>query len=171
MSKPIYAVTGITSQVGGAVVRTLLEAGCGVRAVVRDEAKAKSWMEKGREVAVAEMKDAAALTAAFRGIAGVRLHTTPVFGLKRLKSHHHRLHRAEAAVLMRRAQKMEDAQKPSSTILPMALPFSTRAWARLRLAALMAPRCSFSVERTCPVSTKAATLFNSFPCSPISAVL
>jgi uncharacterized protein YbjT (DUF2867 family) len=71
-------------------VRTLLDAGCGVRAVVRAEAKAKSWMEKGCEVAVAEMKDTVVLTAAFRGIAGVRLYTTPVFGLKRLKFHHHR---------------------------------------------------------------------------------
>ena len=29
----MFAVTGITGQVGGAVARTLLEKGCGVRAV------------------------------------------------------------------------------------------------------------------------------------------
>jgi hypothetical protein len=39
----MFAVTGITGQVGGAVARTLLAEGCGVRAVVRDANKAGSW--------------------------------------------------------------------------------------------------------------------------------
>jgi NAD(P)H dehydrogenase (quinone) len=38
----MFAVTGITGQVGGAVARTLLAEGCGVPAVVRDANKAGS---------------------------------------------------------------------------------------------------------------------------------
>jgi NAD(P)H dehydrogenase (quinone) len=67
----MYAITGITGQVGGALARTLLAAGQPVRAVVRDMTKGRSWAEKGCEVAVAEMQDSAALTAAFTGAAGV----------------------------------------------------------------------------------------------------
>ena len=50
----MFAVTGITGQVGGAVARTLLAKGCGVRAVVRDANKAGSWAKQGCEIAVAD---------------------------------------------------------------------------------------------------------------------
>jgi NAD(P)H dehydrogenase (quinone) len=73
----MYAVTGITGKVGGAVAQSLLAAGEKVRAVVRDEAKGKPWADKGCEVAVAEIGDAAALTAAFAGVDGVFLMTPP----------------------------------------------------------------------------------------------
>ena len=42
----MFAVTGITGQVGGAVARTLLAKGCRVRAVVRDTNKPGSWANK-----------------------------------------------------------------------------------------------------------------------------
>ena len=48
-------------------------------------------------------------------------------------------------------------QNPSSTILPRALPLSSRAWARFRLLALMAPKCSPTVVRIRPASTIAAS--------------
>jgi NAD(P)H dehydrogenase (quinone) len=67
----MYAITGITGQVGGALARALLAAGQPVRAVVRDVAKGQSWAVKGCEIAVAEMLDAAALAAAFGGADGV----------------------------------------------------------------------------------------------------
>ena len=73
----MYAVTGITGKVGGAVAQRLLDAGAKVRAVVRDEAKGKPWADKGCDVAVAEIGDAAALTAAFAGTDGVFLMTPP----------------------------------------------------------------------------------------------
>jgi uncharacterized protein YbjT (DUF2867 family) len=66
-----YAVTGITGRVGGVVARTLLDTGQSVRAVVRDAAKGVAWKERGCEVALADMKDAEALTAAFTGVSGV----------------------------------------------------------------------------------------------------
>ena len=67
----MYAITGITGKVGGAVARTLLAAGQPVRAVVRDAARARSWAERGCEVVTADMDDAASLTAAFEGTQGV----------------------------------------------------------------------------------------------------
>jgi NAD(P)H dehydrogenase (quinone) len=67
----VYAITGITGKIGGALARTLLASGQSVRAVVRDAGKGRSWAEKGCEVSHAEMEDAAALAAAFKGTDGV----------------------------------------------------------------------------------------------------
>jgi NAD(P)H-binding len=67
----MYAITGITGKVGGAVARSLLAERLPVRAVLRDEAKAPEWRTRGCEIALAEMDDAASLTSAFRGAAGV----------------------------------------------------------------------------------------------------
>jgi len=67
----MYAITGITGKVGGALARTLLDAGQPVRAVVRDAMRGRSWAERGCDVAVANMDDAAALAAAFAGADGV----------------------------------------------------------------------------------------------------
>jgi NAD(P)H dehydrogenase (quinone) len=67
----MYAITGITGKVGGALARTLLASGQSVRAVVRDARKGRSWGKEGCEVSDAEMEDAAALAAAFKGMDGV----------------------------------------------------------------------------------------------------
>ncbi|MBB3637656.1 NmrA family NAD(P)-binding protein [Variovorax atrisoli] len=75
----MYAITGITGQVGGAVARALLAEGQLVRAVVRDEGRGRPWAALGCEVAVAEMDDAQALTRAFSGAAGVFVLPPPNF--------------------------------------------------------------------------------------------
>jgi uncharacterized protein YbjT (DUF2867 family) len=67
----MYAITGITGKVGGAVARTLLAAGQPVRAVVRDADRARSWAERGCEVVTANMDDTTSLTTAFKGAQGV----------------------------------------------------------------------------------------------------
>jgi uncharacterized protein YbjT (DUF2867 family) len=67
----MYAITGITGKVGGAVARDLLVEGSTIRAVLRDEAKAEEWKNRGCDVAFADMNDAAALTSAFEGTEGV----------------------------------------------------------------------------------------------------
>ena len=67
----MYAITGITGKVGGAAARALLAADQPVRAVLRNRDKAKYWASLGCEVILAEMEDAQALTAAFRGARGV----------------------------------------------------------------------------------------------------
>ncbi|MFV0671585.1 NmrA family NAD(P)-binding protein [Variovorax sp. tm] len=75
----MYAITGITGQVGGAVARALLAEGQPVRAVVRDEGKGRPWAALGCEVAIAEMDDTQALTRAFSGAAGVFVLPPPNF--------------------------------------------------------------------------------------------
>jgi NAD(P)H dehydrogenase (quinone) len=67
----MYAVTGITGQVGGVVARAVLDVGQRVRAVVRDPQKGCAWSERGCELARATMTNAAALTEAFRGAQAV----------------------------------------------------------------------------------------------------
>lgn len=67
----MYAITGITGKVGGALAEELLATGKAVRAVVRDRSKAANWAERGCEVAVANMEDAGALASAFSGAEAV----------------------------------------------------------------------------------------------------
>ncbi|WP_276326986.1 NmrA family NAD(P)-binding protein [Archangium gephyra] len=69
----------MTGQVGGAVARTLLSARQQVRAVVRDASKGAAWKERGCELALADIRDAGALTAAFKGTEGVFVILPPLF--------------------------------------------------------------------------------------------
>jgi uncharacterized protein YbjT (DUF2867 family) len=75
----MFAVTGITGQVGGAAARTLLDRGLSVRGVMRNAAKGVTWRERGCEIALAGMNDAGALTAALTGVEGVFLMIPPIF--------------------------------------------------------------------------------------------
>jgi len=75
----MYAITGITGKVGGAVARSLLSAGQHVRAVVRDARKGKAWADRSCEIAIAEIEDAGALTHAFTGVTGVFVLPPPNF--------------------------------------------------------------------------------------------
>jgi uncharacterized protein YbjT (DUF2867 family) len=66
----MFAVTGVTGKVGGAVARTLRDTGLPVRAVVRDAAKGAPWAARGCNVAVADLDEVAPLAAAFTGVGG-----------------------------------------------------------------------------------------------------
>jgi uncharacterized protein YbjT (DUF2867 family) len=68
----MFAVTGITGKVGAAVAQSLLSANQSVRAVIRDRSKGAAWAQLGCDIAVADMSDTEALTAAFEGSAGER---------------------------------------------------------------------------------------------------
>ena len=73
----MFAITGVTGKVGGAVARSLLAQGHTVRAVVRDAEKGRSWSAQGYEIAIASVEDATGLTKAFHGVEGVFLMTPP----------------------------------------------------------------------------------------------
>ena len=75
----MFAVTGITGQVGAAVARGLLAADQPVRAVIRDRSKSVPWARLGCDIAIAELEDTGALTTAFEGTAGVFAMLPPVF--------------------------------------------------------------------------------------------
>jgi len=67
----MYAITGITGKVGSEVARALLSAKRPVRAVLRDAEKGDAWRDRGCSVAIADLHDVAALTAAFSGAEGI----------------------------------------------------------------------------------------------------
>jgi len=75
----MYAVTGITGQIGGVIGHTLIAAKQPVRAVVRDAGKGQAWANRGCEVALAGIEDASALAAAFQGAEGVFVLVPPNF--------------------------------------------------------------------------------------------
>lgn len=75
----MYAITGITGQVGSGLALNLLAAGLPVRAVVRDVAKGAAWAARGCEVALADINDSAALTRAFTGAEAVFVLLPPTF--------------------------------------------------------------------------------------------
>jgi uncharacterized protein YbjT (DUF2867 family) len=82
MEATMFAVMGITGNVGGVVASSLLAAGRKVRAVVRDERKGEEWKRKGCEIAVADIHDAESLKKAFAGAEGVFVMAPPVFDPK-----------------------------------------------------------------------------------------
>jgi uncharacterized protein YbjT (DUF2867 family) len=75
----MFAVMGVTGQVGGEVARTLLAQEKKVRAVVRSEEKGAAWAKRGCEVALASIDDAKALQRAFQGTEGVFVMLPPIF--------------------------------------------------------------------------------------------
>jgi NAD(P)H dehydrogenase (quinone) len=75
----MYAIMGITGQIGGIVAHALLASGQPLRAVVRDAAKGKVWADRGCELALATIDDAISLAAAFRGAESVFVLVPPNF--------------------------------------------------------------------------------------------
>jgi uncharacterized protein YbjT (DUF2867 family) len=75
----MFAITGITGQVGGEVARNLLAAHQAVRGVARDVSKCKAWADRGCHLVSADINNAAALTAAFQGVDGVFILVPPNF--------------------------------------------------------------------------------------------
>jgi len=75
----MYAITGMTGQVGSALANQLLDQGDAVRAVVRNPAKAQPWATRGCELAVADITDSDALAKAFSGTEGVFVLIPPNF--------------------------------------------------------------------------------------------
>jgi uncharacterized protein YbjT (DUF2867 family) len=75
----MFAITGVTGQVGGEVARNLLAAHQTVRGVARDVSKCKAWAERGCHLVSADINNAAALTAAFKGVDGAFVLVPPNF--------------------------------------------------------------------------------------------
>jgi NAD(P)H dehydrogenase (quinone) len=75
----MFAITGISGQVGGEVARNLLAAHQTVRGVARDISKCNPWAERGCHLVNADINDAAALAAAFQGVDGAFILVPPNF--------------------------------------------------------------------------------------------
>ena len=75
----MFAITGITGNIGGQVARTLLASHLPVRAIVRDQGKAQTWSAQACEIAQADIFDSNALSVAFRGAEAVFILIPPYF--------------------------------------------------------------------------------------------
>jgi NAD(P)H dehydrogenase (quinone) len=75
----MFAVMGVTGNVGGEVARNLLAAKLPVRAIVRDASRGEVWTQCGCKLATADINDAAALAEAFKGAEGVFVLVPPSF--------------------------------------------------------------------------------------------
>lgn len=67
----MYAVIGPTGNTGSVVARELRQGGAQVRAIVRSDERGKEIAGNGYELAVADLRNADALTAALRGVSGL----------------------------------------------------------------------------------------------------
>jgi len=73
----MYAIIGATGNTGKAAAEALLAAGERVRVVVRRAEAGEAWAARGAEVALADLEDTDALTAAFAGARGIYLLSPP----------------------------------------------------------------------------------------------
>jgi uncharacterized protein YbjT (DUF2867 family) len=73
----MLVVAGVTGNTGSVVADALLRAGAPVRVVLRAKQRAAEWTARGAEVAIADLTDVAALTAALRGAAAAYLLVPP----------------------------------------------------------------------------------------------
>ncbi len=73
----MYVVAGVSGNTGKVVANTLLAQGLPVRVIVRDAKKGEAFKARGADVAVADLHDAKALTAALKGATGAYLLNPP----------------------------------------------------------------------------------------------
>ena len=73
----MFVISGASGNTGTAAASALLAQGKKVRVIVRDPKKGEAWKQRGAEVAIAELTDTAALTAALRGADGVYVLVPP----------------------------------------------------------------------------------------------
>ena len=73
----MFVISGASGNTGRAAATALLAAGKEVRVIVRDAKKGEAWKERGAEVAIADVSDLPALTAALRGADGVYVMLPP----------------------------------------------------------------------------------------------
>lgn len=76
----MYVVAGVSGQTGAATANALLAQNLPLRVIVRDAEKGRAWAEKGAEVAVADLSDPGALTAALNGASAAYLLNPPAYG-------------------------------------------------------------------------------------------
>jgi len=75
----MFAVMGVTGQVGRAVANALIDRGRDVRVIVRSESKAGQWTAHGAEFAVAAIENPEAMVEALAGAEGAFVMLPPIF--------------------------------------------------------------------------------------------
>jgi uncharacterized protein YbjT (DUF2867 family) len=75
----MFAVMGVTGQVGRAVANTLIDSGREVRVIVRSESKALAWTARGAGFAVAAIESPESIAQALKGVEGAFVMLPPIF--------------------------------------------------------------------------------------------
>jgi uncharacterized protein YbjT (DUF2867 family) len=75
----MFAVMGVTGQVGRAVANTLIDHGREVRVIVRGESKGCPWAARGADVVVAAVENLEEMAAALSGVKGAFVMLPPIF--------------------------------------------------------------------------------------------
>ena len=75
----MYSILGVSGQVGRITADNLLHQNLPVKAILRNSEKTCEWEQKGATVALANLNDAASLTAAFTGAEGIFVLCPPLF--------------------------------------------------------------------------------------------
>ena len=83
----MFVVAGVTGHTGKVVAETLLAQSLPVRVIVRDAKKGEAWRARGAEVAIADLKDAKALTQALRGAGSAYLLSPPALDVTDFGKH------------------------------------------------------------------------------------
>jgi uncharacterized protein YbjT (DUF2867 family) len=86
-----YVVAGVSGNVGSVVADTLLSQGQKVRVVVRDRAKAQRFVDRGAEVAIADLADSAGLAKALEGAKGAFLLIPPDMSIADYRAHQRKM--------------------------------------------------------------------------------
>lgn len=108
----MYAILGATGNTGHAIATALLAAGKKVRAVVRNPDKAADLQQKGAELAVGQVDDAAFLTKAFEGAKAAYILIPPKLDVPDLAAYQDKM--GEAQVRALREARVEYAVHLSS---------------------------------------------------------
>lgn len=83
----MYVVTSANGRTGSVAAQTLLDRGAAVRVVVRDAGTKEDWERKGAEVAVADLTDLGAMTAALADAHGAYIVSPQQYGRDDLFEH------------------------------------------------------------------------------------
>lgn len=143
----MYAITGATGKVGGAVARALIADRQPIRVVVRDASKGASWTALGAETAIADSTDVTATTAALSCSAGAFVMLPPNFdpspdfreARRLIEALHNALQHAQPEKVVVLSTVGADAPQPNLlnqlgllehalADLPMPLTFLRAAW-------------------------------------------
>ena len=116
-----FAVFGATGRTGAATADALLRAGQRVRVVVRDASRARAWSARGADVAVADLTDLPAVTAALRDVRGAYVVNPQAYAREDLFAHAEQvaeaIARATAAAAVPRVVALSSvgADRPTGT--------------------------------------------------------
>lgn len=97
----MYVVAGVTGHTGRGVAETLLAQGASIRVIVRDAKQGEAWKQRGAEVAVAELGDAAGMAKALAGAKGAYLLVPPRYDVEDMLAAHRSLINALAEAVRR----------------------------------------------------------------------